>query len=270
MNEQKSPLGAPGKTALITGGGSGIGAATAMRLRAAGCNVLITGRRPAPLQQVADMCGAVPVCGDVTSQIDLDRAVAMAIDRFGGLDYVVANAGSLAEGSAETISDVDWNHVLEVNVTAVQRTLKAAIPALRARGGGSAVLVSSVAGLTAGPQMAAYIASKAAVIGLAKSAAVDFGVDGIRVNALCPGWVLTEMSEAEIASLAASWGMDRKDAASKLFRHLPLARIAQADEIASCIEFLLGEASSFVTGSVLVADGGGHAVDVGMLAFAGL
>jgi len=138
---------------------------------------------------------------------------------------------------------------------------------MRRRGGGSIVVVSSVAGLTSGPAYAAYVTSKTAVLGLVRSAAVDLGPDLIRVNAVCPGWTRTEMSERETELIAAEEGIDSDQLWSRLVEPVPLGRAADPEEIAACIEFLTGSGASFVTGAVLVADGGSSAVDVGTLGF---
>jgi len=141
------------------------------------------------------------------------------------------------------------------------------VPSMRRRGGGSVVVVSSVAGLTSGPEYVAYVTSKTAVLGLIRSAAVDLGPDLIRVNAVCPGWTRTEMSERETELVAIQEGIGAEQLWSRLVEPLPLGRAADPEEIAACIEFLTGPGASFVTGAVLVADGGGSAVDVGTLGF---
>jgi meso-butanediol dehydrogenase / (S,S)-butanediol dehydrogenase / diacetyl reductase len=257
-----------GKVALVTGGGSGIGAATARAFAREGAKVVVTGRRAGPIQAVAADTAGVAVQGDVRDDRHLAEAVATAVRRFGGLDVVVANAGVGGGGALAAVSDRQWEEVLAVNLGGIMKVGRAAVPALLDRGGGSIVHVASVAGLVAGPQSASYVTSKAAILGLTRSMAYDYGPGGIRVNALCPGWVRTEMSEAEMDALAELRGIDREAAFRLVGRHLPLRRVAAAEEIAACCLFLAGDESSFVTGAVLVADGGGHVVDAGMLAFA--
>ncbi|MFA9429324.1 SDR family NAD(P)-dependent oxidoreductase [Egicoccus sp. AB-alg2] len=254
-----------GRIAIVTGAGSGIGAATARRLAADGAAVILTGRRPAPLEAVAASCGGIAVVADVTEPGDWARVTATAQDRFGGADVLVANAGVEAFGSVESVRLDDWHAVQRTNVDGVLLGIRAVAPLLRRRGGGSIVVVSSVAGLTAGPDYAAYVTSKTAVLGLVRSAAVDLGPDRIRVNALCPGWTRTEMSERETAAIAAEQGTTAEALWTRLVAPLPLGRAADPDEIAACVRFLAGPESSFVTGSTLVADGGGGAVDVGTL-----
>jgi NAD(P)-dependent dehydrogenase (short-subunit alcohol dehydrogenase family) len=255
------------RVAIVTGGGTGIGAATARALAASGVSVLVTGRRAEPLRDVVHGIGGVAVVADVTSEDDWKRVIAVADDTFGGVDILVANAGIEAFGSVETVALDEWQTVQRTNVDGVLLGIRAVVPAMRRRGGGSVVVVASVAGLTSGPDYAAYVTSKTALLGLVRSASVDLGPDRIRVNAVCPGWTRTEMSERETELVAKEHGMSAELLWSKLVEPLPLRRAADPEEIAACIDFLAGPGASFVTGAVLVADGGGSAVDVGTLGF---
>jgi NAD(P)-dependent dehydrogenase (short-subunit alcohol dehydrogenase family) len=177
---------AAARVAIVTGGATGIGAATTRALAVRGVDVIVTGRRAEPLEEVAREVGGVAVVADVTSEDDWGRVVATADERFGGVDTLVANAGIEAFGSAETVGLDEWRTVQRTNVDGVLLGMRAVVPSMRQRGGGSIVVVSSVAGLTSGPEYAAYVTSKTAVLGLVRSAAVDFGPEGIRVNAI-PG-----------------------------------------------------------------------------------
>jgi len=247
-----------GQVALVTGGGSGIGAAVARRFAAEGASVVVMGRRASLVEAVAAETGAAAVAGDATRLVDVRRAVATAAERFGGLDVVVNNAGAESD---------DWDQALAVHVTAPYLVAEEAVPRLLERGGGAIVNVSSVAGLVAGPGGPAYGTSKAALIALTRSLAVRYGPQRIRVNALCPGWVRTPMSEREMDGLAAARGIGREDAFRLVSADLPLRRVAEPEEIAAACLFLASAEASFVTGAVLVVDGGSTAVDVGMLAF---
>jgi NAD(P)-dependent dehydrogenase (short-subunit alcohol dehydrogenase family) len=259
--------GAPRRVAIVTGGGTGIGAATAVALASSGVDVVLTGRRAEPLDEVAGQIGGVAVVADVTIEEDWRRVVATAEERFGGIDVLVANAGIEAFGSVETVDLDDWRAVQRTNVDGALLGIRAVVPSMRGRGGGSIVVVSSVAGLTSGPEYAAYVTSKTAILGLVRSAAVDLGPDGIRVNAICPGWTRTEMSERETELMADEQRVSVEELWGRLVDPLPLRRAADSEEIAACIQFLAGHESSFVTGTVLIADGGGSAVDVGTLGF---
>lgn len=258
-----------GKVALITGGGTGIGAATARRIADEGGTAVIMGRREAPLRAVADACGGHVVLGDTTSLADLERAVAEATERFGGLDVLIANAGIELFGSVETVPLDQWQNVLAVNLEGAMLAARAAIPAMRQRGGGAIVLVASVAALTGAPSYVSYLTSKAGMLGLNRSIAYDYGAEGIRCNALCPGWVRTEMAERAISEFAATKGMEMEHLIAEMVKIYPLRRMAAPEEIASIIAFLSSNDASFMTGAVLSADGGGGIVDVGTLQFAG-
>jgi len=256
-----------GRTAVVSGGGTGIGAAVARVFAAEGGNVVVTGRRPEPLHAVADETGGVAIPGDATDPGHAAAAVAAALERFGRLDAVVANAGVGFGGAAGDVGDEPWLRTLDVNLTGPMRLVRAALPAMLERGGGAIVLVSSASGLVAATDSAAYVASKHGVIGLVRALAVDYGPRGIRTNALCPGWVRTAMGDASVDQLAAARGMTRDRAYTVATEHVPLRRPADPREIAACALFLASDDSSYVNGAVLVADGGGTAADVASIAW---
>jgi NAD(P)-dependent dehydrogenase (short-subunit alcohol dehydrogenase family) len=255
-----------GRVALITGGGTGIGAASARRLASDGYRVVVTGRRADPIEAVADEVGAMAIVADTSVEADCDRAVAQTVERFGRLDVLVANAGVEAFGSAVDVDLDEWRHVMKINVDGVLLAVRSATNALK-QSKGSIVVVASVAALASGPSFSAYVTSKTALIGLVRSLAVDLGSLGVRANALCPGWVATEMSDREVAELAGALDCSLDEARGRLVEFLPLNRMADPTEIASCVAFLAGPESSFMTGTTLVVDGGGSAVDVGTLAY---
>jgi NAD(P)-dependent dehydrogenase (short-subunit alcohol dehydrogenase family) len=256
-----------GKVAIISGGGSGIGAAAARRFALEGAKVVVTGRREAPIEAVAEEVGGRAVAGDTADTEHLIEAVETARDAFGGLDVVVANAGIGFGGAAMDVPDAHWDRTIEVNLTGAFRLVRAALPALMERGGGSIVLVSSVSGLVSGTEGAAYQTSKAALLGLARSLAVDYGPRGIRANAVCPGWVVTPMGDRAMDAVTDERDISREEAYRLTTRHVPLRRPATAEEIASCCLFLASDESSIVTGTMLVADGGSTAVDLSELVF---
>lgn len=256
-----------GKIALISGGGTGIGAACARRFADSGASLVVMGRRAAPLQAIAAGVGGVAVVGDVAVSADCQRAVRAAVESYGGLDILVCCAGILSSGAVADLEQAAWRRVLEVNLSGAMLMARAALPAMQKRPSAAIVNVASLGALVAPGKMAAYIAAKTALIGLSRSMAVDYG-PRVRVNTLCPGWVLTEMSEREMEEYAAAAGISREEAIALATRFLPLRRMAMPEEIACCAEFLCSDDASFITGTVLVADGGSSAVDVGYISLA--
>lgn len=255
-----------GKVAIVTGGGTGIGAATARRLADEGASVVVTGRREEPLRAVADATGGLAVAGDVTAPGSADGVVTRALERFGAIDVLVANAGVGFGGSVTDVTDERWQRTLDVNVTGAMRLVRAAVPSLAERPGAAIVLVSSVSGVVAAPSSAAYVTSKAALIGLTTSIAVDLAPRGIRANAVCPGWVRTEMGDDAMAELIDA-GRTVDEAYELVTDAIPMRRAAAPDEVAACIAFLASDDASYVTGATLAVDGGLLAVDPGALAF---
>ena len=251
-----------GKVAIVSGGGTGIGAATAHMFAREGAKIVVTGRRPEPLEEVAAETGCRTVAGDTADEEHVRAVVATAVEAFGGLDIVVANAGLGFGGAVADVDDERWLRTLDVNLTGAFRLARAAIPALIERGGGSIVLVSSVNAFVSGSESAAYGTSKAAMNGLVRSLAVDYGPNGIRANAICPGWVITEMGDRAMDDLVTERGVSMEEAYALVTRYTPLRRPATADEIAACCLFLASDESSIVTGTALVADGGGLAMDL--------
>ena len=250
------------RIAIVTGGGTGIGAACAQRLSASGAAVTIMGRRLEPLRQTAEGLNCHVVAGDTADESDCRRAVSETLDTYRGLDTLICSAGIMMEGNVTDMTVSDWHQIMNTNLNGVMQIARAGIPAMRRRPGAAIVVVASLGALVAPGNMAGYIASKTALIGLVRSMAVDFGPD-IRVNALCPGWVLTPMSEEEMTAYAAAKDIAYEDAIAHATRFLPMRRMAQSREIAACAEFLASEDASFITGTTLVADGGSSAVDVG-------
>jgi meso-butanediol dehydrogenase/(S,S)-butanediol dehydrogenase/diacetyl reductase len=255
------------KVAVISGGGTGIGAAVARTFAREGARVVVTGRRAEPIRAVAEKVGGLAVPGDASDPAHAAEAVRAAVEAYGRLDVVVANAGIGLGGSAGDVDDEGWLRTIEVNLTGPLMLVRAALPAMLEGGAGSIVLVSSVSGLAGETDSAAYASSKAGLLGLARSISIDYGPRGIRANALCPGWVVTPMGDESMDELAESRGITREDAYRLATAHVPLRRPATAEEIASCCLFLASDESSIVTGTMLVADGGGLAVDVASLAF---
>jgi len=256
------------KVALITGGGSGVGAAVARLFAHEGAKVVVTGRRPEPIEAVAAEIAGVSVAGDTSDPAHATEAVAAAVSAFGGLDVVVASAGMGIEGSVGDMDDEHWRRTLDVNLTGPMMITRAALPVMLERGGGSVVLVSSTNAMAAAPLSAAYDASKAGLNALARAIAVDYGPQGIRANALCPGWIITPMGDESMDELGAANGIGRQEAYALATSDVPLRRAGTAEEIAYCCLFLASDESSIVSGTTLVADGGGQAVELTSRMFA--
>jgi NAD(P)-dependent dehydrogenase (short-subunit alcohol dehydrogenase family) len=178
-----------GKVAIVTGASSGIGAATTRLLADEGASVVVTGRRAEVLDDLAAETGGRAIAGDLADPAHPDAIVREAIETFGGIDVVAANAGAGYPSSVLDVDDDGWRRTFDVNVSAPMRLVRAAAPSMASRGGGAIVLVSSVSGLFAAADSASYTTAKAALIGLARSIAVDLGPRGIRANVVCPGWV---------------------------------------------------------------------------------
>ena len=235
-----------GKVALITGGARGQGASHARRLAEEGARVITGDVLDADGDALAGKLRAdgLPVEYlhlDVTSPVDWHRAVGAVTERHGGLDVLVNNAGIIHVNPLLEETLEDWNRLLAVNVTGVLLGMQAAIPVLRAGGGGSIVNISSVFGLAGASGYVAYCASKAAVVGMTRTAALEHATDAIRVNAVCPGGVRTSMSEEE---------------GSGVVPLTPMGRRADVREISGTVLYLASDDSTFVTGTEIVVDGG--------------
>jgi NAD(P)-dependent dehydrogenase (short-subunit alcohol dehydrogenase family) len=194
--------------------------------------------------------------------------VAAAVSAFGGLDVVVASAGVGIDAPVADMDDEGWRRVFDVNLTGPMMMTRAALPVMLERGGGSVVLVSSTNSMAAAPASAAYDASKAGLNALARAIAVDYGPRGIRANALCPGWIITPMGDEAMDELGAARGIGRQEAYDLTSADVPLRRAGTADEMAYCALFLASDESSIVSGTTLVADGGGRAVELTSRMFA--
>jgi meso-butanediol dehydrogenase / (S,S)-butanediol dehydrogenase / diacetyl reductase len=254
------------RCALVIGGGTGIGAAVARQLAAEGYVVVVAGRRLDPLEAVAAEIGGTAVSADCGEPAGAESAVSAALDEHGRLDALAYCAGVSRPGSVTEQSQEGWNAVLRTNLTGAFLTARAALPHLEQQGG-SVVAVSSLAGLRAGPSSAAYGASKAGLNMLVQSIAVDYGPRGVRANAVCPGWIRTEMADGSMDALAGARGTDRDGAYRLATARMPIRREGEAEEVAGLVSWLLSPAAAYVNGAVIPVDGGANLLDAGMLEF---
>jgi meso-butanediol dehydrogenase/(S,S)-butanediol dehydrogenase/diacetyl reductase len=254
-----------GKVALITGGGTGIGTAIVQRFIEEGAKVCITGRRKEMLDQVAQSLPqeSITTCpGDVSKDADVARMVETTVKFGGTLDVLVNNAGISAQGPVHELDRAVWRQVIGVNLTGPFMLMQAAIPHMIKAGGGSIINIASLGGLRCLPGMPAYCASKAGLIMLTKQAALDYGAQNIRCNAVCPGGIKTEMTEKEFGQFGKMLGMEADAYFELISAEMPLKRFGEPKEIGGVCTFLASDDSSFMTGAALVVDAGTAIVDV--------
>jgi len=244
-----------GKVVIVTGATSGIGRATALRFAESGASVAAVGRNEQALRDVSEAIkglggSALPISADLTSTEEAKRVVALAAERFGGLDVLVNAAGHISSGTIENTSLAAWDAMLDINLRAVFQLMQAAIPFLLERRG-NIVSVSSVTGLRSFPGVLAYCVSKAALDQLTRCAALELAAKGVRINAVNPGVVITEIHKRG--------GMNEEQYAAFLEHSKtthPLGRVGDAKEIAELIHFLASERAGWITGATYSIDGG--------------
>lgn len=253
-----------GKVALITGGGVGIGAAIAKAYVDEGAKIVITGRREEKLKEFAATmpAGTVAVCaGSIREYADCEKMIETAINEFGSLNILVNNAGIDPAGTAVDIPLQQWHDIIDTNINGTFYMSRLAIPKMKEAGGGSIINVSSLAGVRAIPAMTAYSTSKAAMVGMTNSLALDYGDDNIRVNIISPGATATDMLKNQMKGLAEALETDVYGALGFLTRFSPIKRAVEPDEIAPLAVFLGSDESSFITGQNILIDGGATVVD---------
>ncbi len=244
------------KVAIITGAGAGIGRASAVLFAREGATVVCADLDPrtgeesarAAREAGAEAC-FLPV--DAADSESVGRLVEEALSRYGRLSVFFANAGVVPGGTVLECTDAEWDRTMAINARSVYAACRHAIPAMRRTGGGSIVCTASVAGLVGVKNRAAYSASKAAVMGLVKSVALDFVSEGIRINAICPGTVDTPSLHARLRATG-----DYETALQQFVARQPMGRLGTAEEIAALALYLASDESGYMTGSHLVIDGG--------------
>jgi len=246
-----------GKTAIVTGAGSGIGRACALALAREGARVALAGRRQQRLEALAREIGdsSLPIPADVSRKDDVERVVAKTVDHFGRLDVLLNNAGVLHIGNVEQISEEQWDETFNINVRGLWLFSRAVLPHMRKAGGGSIINMASVLGLNGARNRAVYAPSKGAVVLLTKCMAIDHGPENIRVNAICPSFVETDLT-ATVVAKAPNPATVRTE---RIAVH-PIGRLGQPEDIAGLAVYLASDESSWVTGATFPVDGGYLAV----------
>ncbi len=247
-----------GKHALVTGGGSGIGAATACLLSNHGCQVTVVGRTLSKLQEALfDVEDGFTVAADVTDEDELARAFSAARERFGNVDILINNAGVARGGPFLRTSDEDWREILEINLLGAVACTRLALPAMLEAGWGRVVNVASIAGLRGSPYTAAYTASKHAMVGMTRSLALETVKKGVTVNAVCPGYVDTPMTDQTVENIQAKTGRSEEEARAEVEKLSQQGRLLSPDEVASAIAWLCLPAQGGVNGAAIPIGGEG-------------
>jgi NAD(P)-dependent dehydrogenase (short-subunit alcohol dehydrogenase family) len=245
------------KVAIVTGAGSGIGRACALALIREGAKVALVGRRKERIEATAHEAGGsgLAVAADVSKRAEIERVIERTVSAFGAVNVLVNNAGVLHPGTAEQITEEQWDETFNINVRALWLLSRAVLPQMRKAGGGSIINMASVLGINGARNRAAYSASKGAVILLTKCMAIDHGHENIRVNAICPSFVETELTAAYLKKVPDPEAIRRE----RIGVH-PIGRLGQPEDMAGLTVYLASDESSWVTGAAFPVDGGYLAV----------
>lgn len=247
-----------GRTALVTGGGRGIGRAVAERLAREGARVVVAGRTEAELEEVAGLLegGGVALRLDVGDRADVARALPLLREKVGHVDILVNNAGVAESAAYHATPDEMWDRMLAVNVTGAFALCRALIPPMVERGYGRVVNVASNAGLTGYAYSTAYCASKHAMVGMTRAIALEIARSEVTINCVCPGWVETRMTEETLARIEAKTGRPRAEAKRTLEAMSPQRRLVQPEEVAAVVAMLVSPEARSVHGQAIPIDGG--------------
>jgi NAD(P)-dependent dehydrogenase (short-subunit alcohol dehydrogenase family) len=246
-----------GKTVVVTGAGHGIGRASALRFASEGANVAVVDIRRPEAQLVADECVAAGHSArayeaDVANAEQVATLIERIVQDFGGIDVLHSHAGRLRAGTVEETDLEEWNLTMSVNVTSMFLMVRSVIPLMKSRGGGAIVTTGSISGLFGEPALSVYTASKAAVVNLTRSLAIDYARSGIRVNCVCPGWVDTGFNNPQFEHD----GLSDEEIAELIDRTVPMGRQGLPEEMAAAAAFLASDDASYITGQTLTVDGG--------------
>jgi NAD(P)-dependent dehydrogenase (short-subunit alcohol dehydrogenase family) len=254
MSDDRS--GPTARTCLVTGAGRGIGAAVATLLSREGHRVALLGRDPAALDSLGSgLPGpAMTIAADITDPEAVGQAFAQIEKEWGAVEVLVSNAGGGVYGKVATTSDEDWAQMLDLNLTAPFRLMRRALPRMVEQGWGRIVVVASVVAKRGEAEVVAYTASKHGVLGLVRSAAAEVALTGVTVNAVCPGYVDTAMTDATIEGIAARTARDPVDVRAALARRQPIGRLIEPNEVAEAVRFCV--INGAVTGPGINVDGG--------------
>lgn len=243
--------------AVVTGAGRGIGRAVAVRLSAAGHRVALTSRTGDELRATAELCAGEPLVlpGDITSSTAVDRLFRAVEEAWGRVDVLVANAGAGTSAPLAQTTDEQWARMLDLNLTAPFRCMRRVVPGMVERGYGRIVVVASVAAKRGEPYVSAYTASKHGILGVVRSAAAELAATGVTVNAVCPGYVDTPMTQRTVAAIADRTGRTLEQARAVLAAKQPHGRLVTVDEVADAVWLCVGNAA--LNGQGINVDGGG-------------
>lgn len=244
------------RVALVTGASRGIGEAIARALAADGHRVALAARTAADLDRIAREINGLAVPMDVADAASVEAGVARVREALGPVDILVANAGIAVSAPLVSTTDADWSAILETNLTGCFRLARACVPDMRARGWGRVVFMASNAGLTGYRYTAAYCAAKHGVVGLMRSLALEVAREGVTANAICPGFVETDMARASIDRIREKSGRSEAEAREALAALSPQHRLIEVDELAALACYLVSDAARGVNGQALVVDGG--------------